>query len=310
MRLWTSLLLCFAVAIPVAAIACNDDPAVEAGSSSGEPTDDDDDSGKSSSGKTSSGNPQPQEITTTTEEKMDFGGRERLYYLTKPKKLDASKKLPLVINFHGNPGTPQGEMGAMPFEKVTKEDAIIVYPRAAYEDGENAWSWDFSLPDDNADMPWIPELIDDIAKKVSIDKDRVLAFGYSGGAYFLSQYACRVKVGGFIKMVAFVSGGAPQAVDGEDENSCVQCPGGDVPIFIAHGENDTSDVAFIGGDTARQCFAKTNGCTDDDLTDITAPCKSYGGCNQPVTWCPVPNHGHEPWSDGMKQAWDLFKALP
>ena len=139
----------------------------------------------------------------------------------------------------------------------------------------------------------------------------MLGFGYSGGAYFLSQYGCRVG-GAPFKMIAFISGGAPQGYkdDGEDEDSCLPCKGDRVPMFIAHGMNDMTEVPFSGGDFARQCWAATNGCSENDLTDATAPCKTYNGCTQPVTWCPVPNQDHAPWQPGMQQAWDMFKALP
>jgi polyhydroxybutyrate depolymerase len=238
---------------------------------------------------------------------MVFNGNTRRYLLSKPKKLDTTKKYPLVLNLHGNPGRPEDELAVLPFDSVTKQDAVIAYPAAA-----NGSDWDFSLPDEgNPDMPFIKALIDELATKASIDPKQVLAYGYSGGAYFLSQYACRTpNVASIVKMVAFVSGGAPEPHGSEDPNQCVTCVGGQVPMFIAHGMNDATEVPFEGGDYARQCWAGTNGCTADDLTDVVAPCKKYNGCGQPTTWCPIPDHGHEPWTAGMQQAWDMFKSLP
>ena len=315
MRLWTTLLLSFAVCIPVAVIACNDDPAVEPGSSTGNPPaddDDDDNSSGSTSGKTTSSSGAPANPNVVTQSMtMEFNGSTRTYLLAKPTKYDEAKKYPLVLNFHGNPGTPTGESVAMPFDSVTKQDAIVVYPQAASQDNAD-FNWDFSPPDENPDMQWIQPLIEEVATKVSIDKDRVLAFGYSGGAYFLSQYACRVDVKGFIKLVGIVSGGAPEPRPGDDQrpNECVKCVGAGTPMFIAHGETDDSEVPFVGGDYARQCWAADNGCNDDDFQGGTAPCKNYNGCTAPVTWCPVPDQGHGPWQPAMQQAWDMLKALP
>lgn len=305
MRLWTTLLLSFGLALPAAAMSCSSDPD-DAGSSSGA-GDDDDDNGSSSGKSSSSSSGQPQSANVvTTEEKLVFGGITRRYLLSKPTKFDAAKKYPLVLNLHGNPGHPEDEIGILPFDTVTKQEAVIAYPEAA-----NGSDWDFSLPDDgNPDMPFIKGLIDHLAETASVDPARVLAYGYSGGAYFLSQYACRVDdVASIVKMVAIISGGAPEPHEGEDENQCVPCKS-QVPIFIGHGENDRSDVSFEGGDYARRCWAGTNGCGEDDLTDGTAPCKNYNGCQQPTTWCPIPNHGHEPWTAGMQLAWDMFKSLP
>jgi polyhydroxybutyrate depolymerase len=237
---------------------------------------------------------------------MDFNGSTRHYILSKPKTFDAGKKYPLVLNLHGNPALPQNEKDVLPFDTVTKQEAVIAYPGAA-----NGSDWDFSLPDDgNPDMPFIKALIDELATKASIDPDNVLGFGYSGGAYFLSQYACRV--GGVLKMVAIVSGGAPEPHPGDQQrdDDCVICPGGAVPMFIAHGMNDQTEVPFEGGDYARICWAETNGCNADDLTDVEAPCKKYNGCDQPLTWCPVPNQDHAAWVPSMQRAWDMFKSLP
>lgn len=315
MRFATPFLMSTAVLVVALAASCSSSPAADSSSSSGEPAGDDDDngtSGKGTSGKTTSGSGgtsgKPAGLTVQTEESFEFQGQTQKYLLVKPTNYDAAKKYPLVLNLHGNPAKPQNEVDAMPFDTVTKQDAIIGYPGAT--DGSD---WNFAAPSQgNPDMELMPAIVDEIASKVSIDKTRVLGFGYSGGAYFLSQYGCRVG-GAPFKMIAFFAGGAPQGYSdlGEDEDSCLPCKGNRVPMFIAHGLNDNSpDVSFQAGDFARQCWAATNGCNENDLTDATAPCKTYNGCNQPVTWCPVPNQDHGPWQGAMQQAWDMFKALP
>lgn len=302
-----------AFALPAAAVgACKSDSSDESSSSSSSGATGDDDDKSSSSGKTSSsgstgGNPMPNANVVTTEETMVLDGKTRRYLLSKPTKFDPGTKYPLILNLHGNPGKPEDELGALAFDTVTKQEAVLAYPAAA-----NGSDWDFSLPSEgNPDMPFIKALIDELATKASIDPQQVLAYGYSGGAYFLSQWACRTpNVASIVKLVAIVSGGAPEPHGSEDPNQCVNCPGGPVAMFIAHGMNDTTEVPFEGGDYARQCWAGTNGCTADDLTDVTAPCKKYNGCTKATEWCPVPNHGHEPWTDGLAQSWNMFKALP
>lgn len=289
-------------------MSCSSDPGTSSSSSSGDDDDNASSSGNtSSSGNGSSSGQQVSENVVTTDETMVFGGNTRHYLLSKPKDFDANKKYPLVLNLHGNPSSAQAEKDAMPFDTVTKQEAVIVYPTAA-----NGADWDFTpSQDDNPDMAWIKPLIDELANKASIDPSRVLAFGYSGGAYFLSQFACRVdNVASIVKMIAIISGGAPEPKASEPKDQCVACTGGAVPMLIAHGMTDASEVPFEGGDYARVCWAQTNGCTEDSLSDADAPCKTYNGCNQSLAWCPVPDHGHEPWGEGMKHAWDMFKALP
>ena len=43
-----------------------------------------------------------------------------------------------------------------------------------------------------------------------------------------------------------------------------------------------------------------------------APCQQFGGCpdGKPVKRCMIPDQGHGPWADAMKESWSFFKALP
>jgi poly(3-hydroxybutyrate) depolymerase len=263
-------------------------------------------SGKTASGGTSG--PQPTDLVDTTDETLDFNGKTRPYLLSKPKTIAPDRKYALVISFHGNPGSPKEQHDLLPFDSASKDAAFIAYPQAA--DGSE---WNLNLPSDgNEDMDFVKALIDDLASKQPIDTSRVLGFGYSGGAYFLSQYACRV--GGVLKMVALLAGGAPEYHDGVDEkrpDDCVICPAGATPIFIAHGMNDTSDSPFEGGDFARICWAEQNGCTNSSLHQLAAPCSSYNGCDdgKPVEWCPVPDQDHSPWGGSIQAAWTMFNGL-
>lgn len=244
------------------------------------------------------------DLVDTTEETLDG----RSYLLSKPKTLVADKKYPLVIMFHASGSTPKGMHDALPYDSASKDEAIIAYPAAG--DGSE---WNLNLPNDgNGDMDFVKALIDDLAANQPVDASKVLGFGYSGGAYFLSQYACRVK--GPLKMVALLAGGAPEFHDGDTKRTpsdCVECPGGGIPMFIAHGQNDT-ESPFDGGDYARICWAEQNGCTNSSLKGIGGPCSQYNGCKNGDTtqWCSVPDQDHKPWTPSMGASWVMFRDLP
>lgn len=264
-------------------------------------------SGKGSASGGSTSGLQGTDLVDTTEESMDFNGATRTYLFSKPKTIDASRKYPLVISFHGNPGSPKVQHDTLPFDSASKDQAFVAYPLAA--DGSD---WNLNLPGDgNADMDFVKALITELASKQPIDPAKVLGFGYSGGGYFLSQYACRVS--GVLKMVAIVAGGAPEFHDGDQKRTddCVICPAGPIPIFIAHGMNDTSDSPFEGGDFARICWAEQNGCTNSSLHQVSGTCSTYNGCNdgKPVEWCPVPNLDHTAWTGSIQAAWTMFSGL-
>ncbi|HVH40736.1 MAG TPA: PHB depolymerase family esterase [Labilithrix sp.] len=250
----------------------------------------------------------PETSAGKTDETMEFGGKTRSYILVVPEGYDASKSYPLVLSFHGNPSSATFQASHLPFESVSKEAAVVVYPQASTSD------WDlYTATDGNADMSWIRALPEEIAtKKASIDRKRVFGFGYSGGGFFLSQFACRF--GDVFKAISINAGGGPD----EDEmgygtlaNGCYQCPGGPVATIVTHGSLDVV-VTPSSGERAKSCFAAYNGCKSSVSASAPSPCEEYDDCatGKPVKWCRIPGQSHLPWNKAMTTAWDFFSALP
>jgi polyhydroxybutyrate depolymerase len=262
----------------------------------------------SPSGTSSGTPPGPTQHVTLTSETFAFGGEERTYELALPKTYDAKKTYPLVMSFHGNPGTADWMAQNLPFDSVSKGDAVIVYPQAATED------WDLYTPtDSNRDMAFIKALIGEVkAKKANIDTKKVFGFGYSGGAFFLTQFTCRF--GGVFKAISVNAGGGPDEQQmGYDQrpNGCYICPGGAVPIIVTHGTAD-DNVEFASGEFTHACYASTNGCKQTLSDSTPAPCQVHDGCpaSKPVKWCPIEGQSHALWDGAMTQAWAFFTSLP
>jgi polyhydroxybutyrate depolymerase len=239
-----------------------------------------------------------------TNESMLFSGLTRTYILAKPSNYTPTKSYPLVFVFHGNPGTAPDMQASNPFDTASRDQAVIVYPQGL----DN--NWDLYTPfATNNDMPWIQSLVSEIATKVNIDRSRVFGHGFSGGAFFVAQMACRV--GGVFKAISVHAGGGPeetQVAVSRWPNGCVQCAGGPVPTLVVHGSSDTTVVPQSGAYTAA-CYATTNGC-DDNLTTTTEPCQAYGcPAASPVELCMVPNLGHQMWSGGTDKAWRFFQRF-
>lgn len=242
-----------------------------------------------------------------TKETTEFGGKTRSYILGIPKSYDENKSYPLVLNFHGNPGTAEAQAAYLPFDSVSKSDAIIAYPQA---DGTD---WDlYTATEWNADMDWIHGLPQEIAAKANIDTGRVFGFGYSGGAFFLTQFTCRF--GDVFKAVSINAGGGPDEPNmdfGKYENGCYQCPGGPVAAIVTHGKAD-GVVEPASGETTKECYATFNGCSDSFSDTTPAPCQLADDCpdDKPVKWCLIPGLGHGAWDQAMAEAWTFFKAQP
>jgi polyhydroxybutyrate depolymerase len=271
-------------------------------SSGGRPSSD---AGNAGTGDASS---RPPSLVDVTNETLTVGGKERQYILAKPKNIDPTKSYPLVLSFHGNPGTAEGMANGLPFDSVSKSDAVIAYPAA---DGTN---WDLYTPtDSNADMPFIQALVDEIKNnKANIDTSRVFGFGYSGGSFFITQMACRFE--GLFKAIAVNAGGGPDEMAMGFEkrgDGCYVCPGGPIATLVTHGAADT-EVETASGEFTAACFAEMNGCGDSRSAATPAPCETYDDCatDKPVKRCIIPDLGHGIWSEAMKEAWAFFKAVP
>lgn len=234
-----------------------------------------------------------------------FAGVARVYDLGVPKNYDASRAYPLVMLFHGNPGSKEQMRGYAPMEQVTKSDAILVYPNAS--DG----AWDLYTPTaTNKDMNWIRALPSEIAGKYNIDQTRIYGFGFSGGAFMMAQMSCRFGQSAFHAVYINSGGGPEESQSGyaKAANGCYACPGGPIPTLIVHGDADGQVVKASGAFTA-SCMGATNGCTDTAKTPVNpSPCLSAPGCQKPLEWCLIPGMGHGVWNQGMQAAWSFFNA--
>lgn len=261
-----------------------------------------------SSGTASDGGPRSESLVNVTNESFEHNGKTRHYILAKPKNMVANKSYPLVLSFHGNPGTADGMANGLPFDSVSKADAVIAYPAA---DTNN---WDLYTPTDtNADMSFVQALVDEIKeKKADVDKARVFGFGYSGGAFFITQMACRFE--GFFKAISVNAGGGPDEMQmgfEKRDDGCYDCPGGPIATLVTHGGADT-EVETASGEFTATCFAGTNGCSGNRSATTPSPCEQYDECpdDKPVKRCIIPNLGHGIWGQAMKEAWTFFNAIP
>lgn len=303
-----------ATLLVAAAVACksgdnNDTPKKKPGSSASSSSGGD----PSPTGTTPGGTPEagaPPPAMNVTRQTMEHDGQTRIYFLALPRTYDATKTYPVVMSFHGNPATAEGQMQWLPFEVASGQDAVLVYPQALGVEA-GAFSWDLYTPtESNADMGWIKALIDEVATKANIDKGKVFGAGYSGGGFFISQYACRF--GGVFRAISVNAGGGPdepQMGYPKRDNGCYVCPGGPIPTLVTHGEAD-GVVEVASGIFTADCYAATNGCNGSRSATTPAPCEQYDGCGKPVKRCIVPGQSHFLWDSAWAESWAFFKAAP
>jgi polyhydroxybutyrate depolymerase len=245
--------------------------------------------------------PTPTPDVKTTTEDYEFNGNARKYILSLPVDYSTAKKYPLVLELHGNPGTAEFMRDVYPFAAVSKRDAIVVYPNALGTD------WDL-FSQDNPDMGFVRSLTDALAAKYSIDRQRVFGVGWSGGAFFVNQLACRYS--GLFRAIASHAGGAPLDVEPGNPSTYAKCTGGPMAIFITHGTSDGT-VDFGSGVSDAVVWASINGCQSGKTDATPPPCQKNVGCpaSAPVVFCPVEGGTHALWSQALQGSWDFFKSL-
>jgi polyhydroxybutyrate depolymerase len=168
-----------------------------------------------------------------TDRTISSGGVERRYELTVPPAYDGSTPFAVVLALHALtvPHTASAFLAGFA-DMAPHYDFIGVAPSGRM-DGDTPY-WLAAPVDDNADVAFVAELLDELERDLCIDPSRVYATGASNGGQMSSLLACRL--GDRIAAVAPVAGV-------EFSESCAGPP---VPVMAFFGSADQV-VTYDGG---------------------------------------------------------------
>jgi polyhydroxybutyrate depolymerase len=311
MRLWPSFVvagLCSCVALFT---ACGGSDSGGSAGSSGSSGQVDPDGGESSSGETPPGDPTPGCGTAVSKtgalgsQSITVGGVKRTYELFLPDTYDSKTSLALVLAFHGDGGSGKNiRLGfGTGIEQAAAGAAVFAYP-----DGRNE-TWQLDDPAGlAADVAFVDAIVAELEAKYCVDAKRVFLTGFSSGAYFVNQAACRTKSA--LRGIVTCSGGGPFGVqDSEfDGNGDLVCPAPPVAALQIQGAADGT-VSPDEGHKARDYWRGANACSTATSPYDPSPCVSYGDCERPEVYCEIPGMGHQIWSEAAKTAWSFFASL-
>jgi polyhydroxybutyrate depolymerase len=254
----------------------------------------------------------PPPPTVVTNETVQVWGSARTFVMVAPKDVVPAKAYPVVFVFHGDGGNGSGMRSWLTLDAQSGADAIVVYP-----DGKNA-TWDLYTPAaSNADNAFVDAMLEAVKAKYTVDGARVFGSGYSSGAFFINQIACRRS--GFFRAIAPNAGGAPQepsdpAATTWPGTSYTKCAGqtGGVAAIVMHGPDDYV-VGTKSGTYDARYWAHVNGCDDSESTrtpTTPSPCVQHAGCpsDKRVLYCEIPGVGHGIWNESAKATWAFFSA--
>lgn len=204
-----------------------------------------------------------------TEDTLPFGGLDRHYELSIPRRYDGRRPAPLVVNLHGFGGTgpAQDHLTDMPAQ-AGKRGYVVVAPdggplkiplnivvpgggNVGLYEGMPFWNIfspgvvDFGPPhgqnlgiDSSAvgadDVGFVAQLLDTLSSQLCLDANRIYVTGMSNGAGMATTLGCNLA--GRLAAIAPVSG----------VNLTGVCPGNEpVSVLAIHGDAD--DTVPYGG---------------------------------------------------------------
>ncbi|KAH9825947.1 Carbohydrate esterase family 1 protein [Teratosphaeria destructans] len=191
------------------------------------------------------------------------GNLTRYYSVQVPKDYDATKRYPLIFDYHGNTDTSTQQRNNSLYFQYTN-DYLVVYPQGYDRHWEGP---KYAVPGVD-DLQFTTDLLAHIKSKYCVDDNRTYASGKSNGGGFVDTLACSDQGDPF---AAFAMASAALYTD-LSLDSCSKRRA----ILESHGDIDTV-VAYTG----RNCSAP--GLSNAAL----ASCKSSGSepdIDQWVSW--------------------------
>jgi polyhydroxybutyrate depolymerase len=236
---------------------------------------------------------------------LQVGPMTRRYVEIDPSVTSRDGLRALVLVFHGDGGSAESFHSAIPYERTSQGDAVVVYP-----DGLGS-TWTLGGADPNQDLRFVDALVAKMIARGGVDPHRVFAFGYSSGGFLANLIACRHP--GLLRAFASNAGGAPYDQKLAYANGFPKCEGEQpTAAMILHGDQDFG-VTLDSGEFSASYWAYVNGCNEHEReTTGYAECQAYRGCPRatPVVWCEIGDLGHWVWSAGAEASWQFFKSLP
>lgn len=231
--------------------------------------------------------------TTVT---ITSGSMSRTYNLHVPPTYDATKAVPLVLNFHGFTSDPTQQ--ALFSDMNTKADAegfIVAYPTGISNSFNAGACCGVAKDNDIDDVGFARDIVHDITTNGCIDQNRVYATGMSNGGFMTHRLACEASD-------VFAAFAPVAGVLGIPDTDCN--PTRPVPIMQFHGTADplvpydgSALLGFQSVPDTMQGWVDRDGCDPkpkQTFQNGAAHCDTWSGCDSgvEVTLCTIDGMGH------------------
>lgn len=202
---------------------------------------------------------------------LDFAGQERSYLLHIPIGYDAAKSYPLMISYHGDGGTGEGQRQKTGFDEIADNSGFLVaYPDSnpGYRDGRQ---WE--LFGESNDVDFTGALIREISSLYSVDTTRVYVNGFSMGGGMAQAAACSLstRIAGMANVANNLGPTKAAACHPSLPITTVHFHGTADPVSLYSGGNYKGGDTYSAFETA-EFWAEVNGCfatpTNTSFSDV------------------------------------------
>ena len=218
--------------------------------------------------------------------KITVGGLAHTYRLFRPQTLAAQNPTAMVLLLHGC-GSSGDEFASITHfdEQASAAGIVAVYPDGLANFGSPGFNhcWNEYLDPTLADdFTFLSQLIDQLAKDLPIDKNRIFVAGLQSGGHMAYTLACAIPER--IAAIASISGGMPL----DERKAPMRCSDNKRPkpvsVMEMHGTADSFAPYEGGGDLnvpptpdVVKYWATVNGCTGD-------PSVNQNGITKTTLW--------------------------
>lgn len=236
------------------------------------------------------------------------------YLLAFPEAWNGTDPLPAVLFFHGHASSAEAVLKSEVPDDFGKAGYLVIAPNGAILPRRDirAWPGRRLPPGRRDDVRFVMDVMDDVASRVPLDRDRVLVSGFSAGGSMVWLLAC--TQGQQFAAFAAVSGALRQPMP------VAGCTGGPVRMLHVHGFSDTQvplegrrirnwhqGSVFAALDRQRE----VNGCrSEPSRIELGEPfrCRIWQGCasGREIRFC-LHDDGHRVPDGWAQLAIDWFE---
>lgn len=248
---------------------------------------------------------------------ITVGTTTRSYLLHVPSKYDGTKPVPLILDFHAQPGSGATERSGSPYPAQTDPEGVIMaFPSGLAGPLGTSWNVGPCCVKDADDLGFARKVVAHVQTLACIDAKRVYAVGVAPGGGMAYLLAC--------KAADVFAGVAPAAWDLLKDTVADCSPSRPITVISFRGISDfivpyeggystfvdSMPITFLGAQPTFKQWALIDGCTGAPSDPDSNGCSTYSSCagGVVVTLCSKPNGGLEAGNPAI--AWPVLKQHP